>query len=157
MTVPSWRPMTAHVRQTSENRMKKLAISVMAVIVCYGASCLMTSCLGQTTLQAEHVSPTGKYTAELSEGDTGAVGGWMSSIRISQVSPTLWSRLLGRERLTVFGGDFRSTGVTFEWTNDIHLHIMCNVCDAAKIEVQRTSWRDVTISYELSGLNGSGK
>jgi hypothetical protein len=37
----------------------------------------------------------------------------MSDIRISEVNPSTWHRLLGREGGTVFGVDLRSTHVAF--------------------------------------------
>lgn len=131
--------------------------SVVGLIACYGAICLMASCIGQTTLKTEQVSPAGKYKAELREGDTGAVGGWMSAVRLSEVSPSAWTRLLGREGDTVFGADLRSTHITFSWKNDTHLQIMCRGCDASKIQPQKDSWRDVTISYEITGKDPAGK
>jgi len=109
----------------------------------------MTSCLGQTTLKDEKDSLTGKYKAELIEGDTGAVGGWMFTVRISEMKPSIWDRLLHREAETVFAGDLRSTRVKFAWKGDNHLEITCNGCEANKIQVQETAWRDVTVSYEI--------
>ncbi|MFY9980217.1 MAG: hypothetical protein WAK22_18465 [Candidatus Sulfotelmatobacter sp.] len=122
---------------------------VVIRIVCYGMIVSMTSCLGQTSIKAERVSPVGNYRAELSEGDTGAVGGWMSSLRVTEVKRGLWARLLGQDGTTVFGGDFKSAQITFEWKADNQLEIECSRCDPNGIQVQKNAWRDITISYRM--------
>lgn len=131
--------------------MRRRLFSVVVLVACCNVICLMTSCLGQITLKAEQASPTGKYKAELRESDTGALGGWTSSIRVSEVSPNFWTRLLRREGDTVFGGDLKSTHVSFTWKNDNHLQITCSGCDKSKILLQSNAWKDVTISYEMGG------
>lgn len=57
--------------------MRKRLRSIPALVACYSATFLMTTCLVQTRLMREKVSPTGKYKADLSESETGAVGGWI--------------------------------------------------------------------------------
>jgi hypothetical protein len=118
---------------------------------------LMASCLGQNIVKVEKLSPTEKYKADLIEGDTGAVGGWESAILVSQTRPSMWARLLGKEREAVFGISIRSTHITFEWTNNDQLGITCSGCDAAKIELQRKAWKEVRVSYEISGTQPSNR
>jgi hypothetical protein len=127
----------------------KTTFSLLVLVACCGVICLMTSCLGETTVKAELVSPTGEYVAELSEGDTGAVGGWMSAVRVSETDPSLWTRLVGREGNTVFGVDLRSSYVTFAWITKNNLRITCSKCDASRIRLQKSTWRSVMISYEV--------
>jgi len=125
-------------------------LSIAALICCCATILLiMTSCLGRTTLQSEQVSPTGAYKADLSEADTGAAGGWMSSVRILEADPSLWTRWLGRDGETVLGGDLRSTQVTLWWQSATHLEIRCTGCEASKVQVQKNTWKDVTISYRM--------
>jgi hypothetical protein len=118
------------------------------------ASCLllfaMTSCLGENRIIANQDSPGGKYVAELGEGDTGAVGGWMSSVQLYELSPSQWTRLFRRDRKTVFGGDFRSTHVTFRWKTEGELEITCNKCDRSKIDVQESGWKGIRVSYVMN-------
>ena len=118
---------------------------------------LVASCLGQTVVKVEKLSPNGQYKADLIEGDTGAVGGWESALLVSETSPSMWSRLLGHEREAIFGISLRSTHVTFVWTNDNHLGVTCSGCDADKIELQRNAWKDVTVSYEISGAHSANR
>lgn len=117
--------------------------------------CLMTSCLGRTTVKAQAVSHGGRYRAELREGDTGAVGGWISAVRVSEVNPSLWTRLLGREGSAVFGADFRSTRINLAWKSDTHLQITCYACSRSKIQLQRDEWKGVTISYDMRQTDAS--
>ena len=117
----------------------------------------MASCLGQDIVKVEELSPNGKYKADLIEGDTGAVGGWESAVLVSETSPSRWTRLLGHERETVFGLSLRSTHVTLAWTNDKQLGITCSGCAADKIELQRNAWKDVTVSYEISGTGAANR
>lgn len=121
------------------------------MLTCSSVILIMTSCLGHTTLKSEQPSPKGKYLAELSESDTGAVGGWMSAVRLSEVNPTTWDRMSRREAATVFGGDFRSGCVTLVWKTENQLNVAFSGCDASKIELQKRAWRDVTISYDIGG------
>jgi hypothetical protein len=118
---------------------------------------LMASCLGQDVVKLEKLSPNEKYKADLIEGDTGAVGGWESAVLVSQTSPSMWTRLLGHEHETVFGIPLRSTHVTFAWTNDEHLSVICTGCDVDKIELQRNAWKSVTISYEVNGSGAANR
>src|SRR5258707_6120018 len=90
--------------------MRKSYTSRRAVIAAL-LTLVMTSCLGEDHLKAEQQSPTGKYKAELIAGDTGAVAGWQSIVRLSELNPSRWTRLLGREKDTFFGVDLRSTHV----------------------------------------------
>jgi hypothetical protein len=129
-------------------------LSVLALVT---LCMLMASCLGQDVVKLEKLSPNEKYKADLIEGDTGAVGGWESAVVVSQTSPGMWTRLLGHERETVFGVPLRSTHVTFSWTNDGQLGITCSGCDAAKIELQRNAWKDVKVSYYISGTHSSNR
>ncbi len=117
----------------------------------------LSSCLGKTSLRAEAVSPTGKYRAELREGDTGAVGGWMSAIRISRAKPGVWARLLGREGDTVFGAYLRSTRISFVWEKEDRLRIVCAECQEADISLRKYAWEDVTISYNSAATQPTGK
>lgn len=75
----------------------------------------------------------------------------MSGIRLSEISPSKWDSLTGRARDTVFGVDLRSTHVSYAWKDDNHLQITCIECEASRITLQKKSWKDITISYEISG------
>jgi hypothetical protein len=109
----------------------------------------MSSCLGSDRIVEEHQSPDGKYKAELGESDTGAVGGWMSSVRVSELHPSFISRSLRSDSNTVFGGDLRSTHIAFEWRTNTQLEIKCTGCDPSKIEVKKTAWKEISILYEF--------
>jgi hypothetical protein len=110
---------------------------------------VMTSCLGETHIKAKQQSPTGKYEAELAESDTGAVGGWMSDVAVTQLNPSRWTRLLGREKETVFGIDLRSDHITFIWKSNDELEITCRGCDSSKIDLKKSAWQSVSISYKI--------
>jgi hypothetical protein len=129
-------------------------LALIAVASCCG---VMTSCLGQSVVKAEQISPTGKYKAELTEGDTGAVGGWMSAVRISEVNPSTWHRLLGHEGATVFGVDLRSTHVAFSWRTDKHLEVICSGCDKGSIDLRKNNWGDVIVSYEIKSTGNADR
>ena len=131
--------------------MPKMRVKIFPPVVLIGFACVicLTSCLGRTTVKAQAVSPGGQYRAELREGDTGAVGGWISAVRVSEVSPSLWTRLLGREGSAVFGADFRTTLINLTWKSDTNLQITCKACSASKIQLQKDAWRGVTISYDM--------
>jgi hypothetical protein len=116
--------------------------------------CLMTSCLGRATPKREQVSPNGKYRAELTEADIGAAGGWMSAIQLSEINPSILDSLFGRAKETVFGADVGSSHMDFSWRDDTHFQIRCAGCTANAITLQRTSWKDITISYDISGRSG---
>jgi len=118
---------------------------------------VMTSCLGKTVIIAQQVSPTGKYRAELREGDTGAVGGWMCAIRVAEVNPDLWTRLLGREADTIFGTYLRHTRISFTWGKEDHLRIVCKGCRAADIQLRKDAWEGITISYDLTATDDPSK
>src|SRR5258708_34623718 len=132
--------------------MTRQLFSATVLLASCGVICVMSSCLGKTTLRAEQVSPTGSYRAELRDGDTGAVGDWMSAIRVSEVRPSVWARLLGREGDTIFGAYLRSTRISFAWKKEDCLQITCDGCGAADIQLRKDSWRGVTISYDLSAM-----
>jgi len=101
-----------------------------SLIVCISSlTMLMVSCLGESHLKAMQISPNGSYKAELTESDTGAVGGWISDIQVAQVNPSRWDRLRGHERATVFGVNLRSDHVTFLWKGNEELEITCRACD----------------------------
>jgi hypothetical protein len=119
------------------------------VVACCIGACLLASCLGTTTLKVTKVSPDGEYRANLYEGDTGAVGGWMSAVRLSEVSPNLWTKLRGSGQATVFGGEFPSTGLSIAWKGEKQLLIVCDSCDVRSVQVRKSIWKDVRISYEL--------
>lgn len=121
----------------------------LIVLACCFVS-VMTSCLGKTVLIAQQASPTGKYLAELREGDAGAVGGWMCAIRVSKINPDLWTRLLGREADTVFGANVPHKRISFDWEEHNHLRIGCNGCQATEIQLHKGFWEGVMISYDLS-------
>ena len=131
--------------------MRDRLVSVLAFLSCCGQICLITACLGKAAPKTAQISPTGKYRAELIEADTGAAGGWMSAVRVSEVSPSAWESLSGRGKETVFGADLRSTHIGFAWKDDRHLEIRCSECDASRITLQKNAWRDVTISYKITG------
>src|SRR6266851_7766099 len=118
--------------------MRKSYTSRRAVIAAL-LTLVMTSCLGEDHLKAEQQSPTGKYKAELIAGDTGAVAGWQSIVRLSELNPSRWTRLLGREQDTFFGVDLRSTHVAFEWKDKSELEITCSGCDPGKIDVKKSA------------------
>jgi len=50
---------------------------------------------------------------------------------------------------TVFGGDFRSTHIAFEWKANSQLSIKCTGCDPGKIEVKKTAWKQISMLYEF--------
>jgi len=98
-------------------------------------------------LEEAKVSPKGRYAAELTQGDTGAVGGWMSAIRISQVGPSFLARLEGRTGETVFGVLLPSSHIDAAWVGDTELFISCAGCTKESVLVQKSSWNDVKITY----------
>jgi hypothetical protein len=116
----------------------------------------MGSCLGRSTVHSDKLSPDGSYEAELIEGDTGAVGAWEFAARIREANPGTWSRLLGRDRNTVFGLSLRSTHITMKWTDDHHLTIVCTGCEPNQVEVRKAVWHDVTVDYEINWANSRG-
>jgi hypothetical protein len=139
------------MKKTAPKMMRRFVSGLPVAALCI----LMASCLGQSVVKVEKRSPNGKYKADLIEGDTGAVGGWESAVLISQTNPSIWARLLGHKRETVFGISLRSTHVAFVWTNDSQLVVTCSGCDATKIELQRNAWKDVKVSYQISGTDFS--
>jgi hypothetical protein len=97
----------------------------------------------------ERQSADGKYKAQLIEGDTGAVGGWMSAVRVSELHPSFMERVLRSDSSTVFGGDLRSTHVAFEWRTNTQLEIKCTGCDPSKIDPKKTAWKQLNILYDF--------
>jgi hypothetical protein len=121
--------------------------SALLMVTCAVAISGAVSCLGKNTLKAGELSPEGSYKAELIEGDTGAVGRWVSVVRVSKAKPTLAEKILGRGKETIFGVDVQSQRVSMKWQSDTRLEIVCRRCDPNQIEVQKTVWGDVLISY----------
>jgi hypothetical protein len=129
--------------------MKARSEASALLIACVIQVVVMTSCLGSVRLVEEHQSPDGKYKAELRESDTGAVGGWSSCVRVSEMHPSAMAHLLRSDSDTVFGGDLRSTHVAFQWRTNIQLEIKCTGCDPSKIDLKKTTWKDLSIRYEF--------
>jgi hypothetical protein len=123
--------------------------SALLLLACVVAISTTVSCLGKSAVKAEQVSPAGIYKAELIESDTGAVGGWVSIVRLSTLSPTWTEKLLRPGKQTVFGVDVQSQYVSMMWRTDTHLEIVCHKCDPNKVEVQKTAWGNVVVSYSL--------
>jgi hypothetical protein len=129
--------------------MNRISKSPLLIVVCALQVVMMTGCLGQDRVIEERESPDRKHKAELVEGDTGAVGGWVSSVRLSDISPDFMARLFGSNKKTVFGVDVRSTHVTFRWETDGWLAVKCSSCDPSKIEVRESNWKGIEIAYEF--------
>ena len=64
------------------------------------------------------------------------VGTWLSVVQLSETRPSLWNRLLGRDKSTIFGIDAQSTHVEFRWLSDNHLEVTCKGCESTQIEVR---------------------
>jgi hypothetical protein len=121
--------------------------SALPVIACALAMTGAVSCLGKNTVKTDQLSPSGIYKAELIEGDTGAVGSWVSVVRVSKTKPSVAEQILGRGTGTIFGVDVQSQRVSMKWQSDTRLEIVCRQCSANQIEVQKTVWGDVFVSY----------
>jgi len=128
--------------------MKKTFQSLALLCAC-SLTAIMTSCLGTEHVTAERVSPGGSYKADLIEGDTGAVGSWISCVRVTDLRSSHFAHLLRRDRKTVFGVDLRATHVTFEWNSNNKLEIKCRGCRDGKIEAKEAEWKDVAVDYNF--------
>ena len=129
--------------------MKARSKASALLIACLLQVVMMTSCLGGVRLVEEHQSPDGKYKAELRESDTGAVGGWSSSVWVLELRPSSMARLLRSDSRSVFGGDIRSTHVAVQWRTNAQLEIKCTGCDPSKVALKETAWKDLSIVYEF--------
>ncbi len=122
---------------------------IFCSVLCLMQLAFVAACLGQSRLVSEQPSPAGRYKAELWEGDTGAVGTWISSVTLVDMKRSFWSHLVGDDKETVFGVDARSTQVKLRWLNDNQLEITCERCGSSPIDLKKSSWRDVTITYRF--------
>jgi hypothetical protein len=122
---------------------------IVCMTLCLMQALFLTACGGQNRLMSEQVSPTGTYKAELWEGDSGAVGTWMSAVKVSESNPSLWSRVLRRDEDTIFGVDARSTHIGVRWLSANELEITCGGCSSSQIRLQKPSWQEITVFYHL--------
>ena len=114
---------------------------------CLLLAIIMTACLGSDRIVDQQLSPDGRYKAQLVEGDTGAVGGWVSIVWVTDLHPILTARLLSSNRKTVLGVDMRAEHIKLQWKTAANLEVICTACDLTKVEVKENVWRGVDVTY----------
>jgi hypothetical protein len=116
---------------------------VLLVVIAVLQSCEVNRIKGSQS------SPSGQYEAVLIENDTGAPGPYISVVSVSEINPSLVTRLLRHSKETVFGVDLSASHITFKWTGNNDLLVSCDKCDPGKIWARKPLWKNVRMSYQI--------
>jgi hypothetical protein len=93
-------------------------------------------------------SPDGKFAMLITRTNCGATDPFNTQIILIEALP---SRELGKRKTIVFDVDERSPlfHIQAVWKGAKNLFVICKGCNEPDIEIKRTSWKDVTISYDI--------
>jgi len=119
---------------------------IISLLLVFTASTGCGSCESLIT-DANH-SPDGKYAVLITRTNCGATDPFDTQIILIEALP---SRELGKHNIILFDVDERPSSfrVLVMWKGPKNLAVTCQGCQESDIEVKKSSWKDVTISYDI--------
>jgi hypothetical protein len=102
----------------------------------------------ESVITAVSRSPDGRFALLITRTNCGATDPFGTDIILMEALP---SRELGEHKFVVFAVDERSPSFHVEatWKGPNSLLVICKGCSDSDIEIKHTSWKDVTIAYEI--------
>lgn len=106
----------------------------------------------ETVIADASRSPDGKYALLTTRTNCGATDPFDTQIILVEALPTRdLATKLGKNKIIIFDVDERSSHYHLQaaWKGAKNLLVACQGCKESDVEIKKSSWKDVRISYDI--------